>query len=106
MDGLVGIVTVIVVGVVAGGAVVLMKNRSDTLLAQWAEKQHYRILEASFRPIVAKGPFWYASRGQTVFRIIVEDEFGQVRKGWVRLGHWLGGLASEEITVKWDAQTG
>jgi hypothetical protein len=105
MDGLVGILALIVIVVVAGGVGVLMKNRSDTLLAQWAEKRHYRILEASYRPIIAKGLFWYAARGQTVFRIIVEDEFGQVRKGWVRLGHWLGGLASEEITVEWDAQT-
>ena len=104
MESLVVILATMLVAVVAGGAAVLMKSHSETLLARWAEKQRYRILEASFRPIIAKGPFWYASRGQTVFRIVVEDELGQVRKGWVRLGHWLRGLSSDEITVEWDIQ--
>ena len=102
MENLVVTLAAMLIVAIAGGAAFLMKSRSDKLLAQWAEKRHYRLLEASYRPIIAKGPFWYASRGQTVFRIVVEDELGQVRKGWVRLGHWLGGLASDEITVEWD----
>jgi hypothetical protein len=103
MEGLVVTMAATLIAVVAGGAIILMKNRSTELLTQWAEKQHYQLLEASYRPIIAKGPFWYASRGQSVFRIVVEDEWGQVRKGWVRLGHWLGGLASDEIGVKWES---
>lgn len=82
----------------------LMKRRADNLLQAWAAKRHFEILEAHYRPFLDKGPFWYASRGQAVYRVIVRDEFGATRKGWLRLGHWLSGIASSDVTVNWDGQ--
>jgi hypothetical protein len=82
----------------------LMKRRADNLLQEWASKWQFEILEARYRPFLDKGPFWYANRGQAVYRVIVRDELGNSRKGWVRLGHWLSGIASSDVTVKWDGQ--
>lgn len=30
--------------------------------------------------------------------------FGATRKGWIRFGHWLSGIASSDVTVNWDGQ--
>src|SRR5688500_22244 len=54
-------------------------SRSRGLLEQWAAENGYRIIESSYRNLV-RGPFfWTTSKGQTVYRVTVEDASGRRR---------------------------
>ena len=77
-------------------------SRSRSLLEPWAAENGYRIVESSYRNLV-RGPFfWTTSKGQTVYRVTVEDESGRRRSGWVRCGGWFLGLLSDRVDVRWD----
>ena len=78
-------------------------KRADQMLKRWAERNHYDLEEASFR-MFRKGPFWWSSRSQVVYRVAVRGEDGRLRKGWVRLGHWFLGLMQEAVEEKWDEE--
>jgi hypothetical protein len=48
-----------------------------------------------------RGPyFWATTRGQRVFYVTVETGEGQSRTAWLRLGHWLSGTLSRQVSVK------
>jgi hypothetical protein len=49
-----------------------------------------------------RGPFWWSGKGQVVYRVAVRDERGHDWQGWVRCGHWLTGLLSDAVEVRWD----
>ena len=77
-------------------------SRSRSLLEHWADENGYRIVESSYRNFV-RGPFfWTTSKGQTVYRVTIEDRGGRVRSGWVRCGGWWLGLLSDRVQVRWD----
>ena len=77
-------------------------RRSRSRLDQWAAQNGFRIIESSYRNLV-RGPFfWTTSKGQTVYRVTVEDASGRQRSGWVRCGGWFLGLWSDQVTVRWD----
>ena len=79
-------------------------SRSRSLIQEWADENGYRLLDYEYRWI-ARGPFfWTTSKGQTVYRVTIEDGRGNVRKGWVRCGSWLAGLWSHRVDVRWDAE--
>jgi len=76
--------------------------RSNLLLQQWAEQNGYHITEQQYRWFF-KGPFfWTTSRGQTVYSVVVEDDAGRTRRGWVRCGGWWFGLLSSNTEVRWE----
>lgn len=76
-------------------------SRSRDVLDHWAQSHGYRIIEANYSHL--KGPFfWTSSRGQSVYRVVVEDANGQRRTGWVRCGSWLWGIWSDTAEVRWD----
>ncbi len=96
----------VVVAFVVGLAAVLiwgaMFVRSSVILRRWAERNRYTILEARVR-FLRRGPFWWRSTDkQMVFRVAVEDEQGNVRRGYVRCGGLLFGLFSDRADVEWD----
>lgn len=79
-------------------------SRSRSLLEQWAGENGYRIVSSEHRHLV-RGPFfWTTSKGQTVYRVTIEDTGGRLRSGWVRCGSWLAGLLSDKVQVKWDEE--
>jgi hypothetical protein len=72
------------------------------VLDNWATENNLRIVEYERRS-VRTGPFFFTtSRSQVVYRITVEDEAGQVRRGWARCGNPLVGLLSDRVVVQWD----
>jgi hypothetical protein len=79
----------------------LTSNRSQHMLFRWAEENGYQILDYQAK-ILNRGPFFWASKGQLVFRVAVEDAHGTQRTGWVRCGSYWGGIFSYEVDVKWD----
>jgi hypothetical protein len=93
-----------VLGVIAAIGLMLWWtfSRSASLLENWAEKNGYQIISREYRHVF-KGPFfWTSSRGQTVYRITVEDGQGNQRSGWARCGGWFLGLLSDNVSVRWD----
>jgi hypothetical protein len=77
-------------------------QRSSSILENWAASNGYRIVQKEYRN-VARGPFfWTTARGQTVYRVVVEDRNGNTRTGWVRCGSWWLGLFSDDMDVRWD----
>jgi hypothetical protein len=79
-------------------------TRSEDIIHQWASSNDYTLLEAK-QAYLSKGPFfWTTSKGQTVYRITVQDRYGNVLHGWARCGSWFAGLFSNSIEVRWDDQ--
>ena len=57
------------------------RNRSLSILHDWARENGFRIL-SSQRRYLRRGPFWWrSSKGQEVFYVTVEDETGEIRSG-------------------------
>jgi hypothetical protein len=86
------------------GSFYILFSRSRRLLDGWAAEHGYELLRADLRPFL-KGPFFWSSKGQTVYRVLVRDRQGQERAGWVRCGSWLLGLLSDQVEARWDAET-
>ena len=81
---------------------VLVFRRSRRMLEGWAGRNGYELLEAR-RRWVFRGPFWWrTSDQQMVYRIVVQDQAGQVRRGYARVGGWVFGVLTPKIAVKWD----
>jgi hypothetical protein len=76
-------------------------TRSRSFVERWAEKKGYQLLQAEMR-LFRRGPFFWSSKGQTVYRVAVLDEQGRERGGWVRCGHWILGMAVEHVEASWD----
>jgi hypothetical protein len=77
-------------------------GRSQSLLDKWAAANGYRIIRREYRNFF-RGPFfWTSAKGQTVYYVIVEDQVGRTRNGWVRCGGWWMGLLSDHVEVRWD----
>src|SRR5204862_3092721 len=76
--------------------------RAASLLKRWAGRNSYRIIHREHRWFF-QGPFsWNLSNLPVVYRVTVEDQQGNLRGGWVRCGHWLWGLLSDGVEVRWD----
>src|SRR5947209_2918551 len=81
---------------------VLPVVRAASLLKRWAQRNGYRILHREHRWLF-QGPFsWNLSNLPVVYRIRVQDRQGNHRGGWVRCGHWLWGVLSDSVEVRWD----
>jgi hypothetical protein len=85
----------------AAFAMYQLVSRSRYLLTEWAYQNGYELLTAQLRPF-RKGPFWWSSRGQTVYRVEARDQQGNIRTGWVRCGSGLLGVLANVVEVKWD----
>ena len=85
-------------------SVVFHYTRSGILLDLWAAENGYRILERELRRF-RRGPFFFTtSKGQEVYRVVVEDCQGAVRGGYVRCGSWVLGMLSSHVEVRWDPE--
>ena len=77
--------------------------RSKSLLEHWATRNGCKILASEFRWLV-KGPYFLmCSRGQSVYRVKVQDRQGNERSGWVRCGGIFLGPFKDEAAVTWDS---
>jgi hypothetical protein len=104
-DGAGAVLIALLLILLAGASIAWTFARSKSLIQEWADENGYRLLDYQYRWLV-RGPFfWTTSKGQTVYRVTVEDARGNVRKGWVRCGSWLAGLWSHRIDVRWDEDT-
>lgn len=92
---------VVIVGL-ATASMFWHNSRSRELLEHWAEQNGYFILEAKYASLF-RGPFfWTSSKGQTVYRVMVQERNGFTRRDWVRCGSWLWGIWSKQAQASWD----
>ena len=98
---LLGILAIVLVLVSFGW----QSGRSDSMLKQWAGESGFRLINAERRRLL-RGPFFFRSnKGQTVYRVTVEDGNGLTRSGWVRCGGWILGLFTYHVDAIWDDQS-
>ncbi len=77
-------------------------ERANRLLAEWAAKNHFIILNKQHR-FLRRGPYLLrASDDQAVFRVEVQDPRGIVRTAWIRIGSFWTGLFNKKVSVRWD----
>ena len=72
------------------------------MLDRWAQAQKLTLVS-----VVScwffRGPYFFATRGQEVYRITVRDSEGALKAGYARCGgYWLGTL-TDQVDVTWDA---
>jgi hypothetical protein len=71
------------------------------VLQRWADAEGYRIVGRE-RSWGYGSPFaWRTSRHQQVFHVLVEDQHGRRRLGWVQCGSW-GGFNPDQVAVVWE----
>ena len=78
---------------------------SAEMVLNWSKNNGFLLISAKYCWFY-RGPFWLsANKNQAVYRIHVRDSRGQNRSGWVRCGGWFRGLASQDVVVRWDAES-
>ena len=96
-----GLLPVLFIGVLAIVMIALSSGQSKAIIENWAQENRFRIVEQSLAWF--GGPFWLSkSRGQTVYRVTIEDANGTRRSGHVLCGSWWLGTWKDQATVKWD----
>ena len=89
----------LVVAVLAWG----QHSRANQIVRQWAQTTEVELVSAQNR-YLRTGPFFLENvRGQFVFRIVVRDQTGSERTGWLRVGGGLTGVLSAKTKVVWDS---
>ena len=85
--------------------IVAQHVRASCILSRWAAREGLRIFSSEKR-YTRSGPFTSRHRqGQFVFRVFVMDAAGTTRTGWVRIGHAVWGVLSDDVLVVWDDGT-
>jgi hypothetical protein len=83
--------------------IVGMQRRAGRLLYEWAARNGYQILESERRRY-RKGPFFFtSSNNQTIYRVTIQDAYGNIHHGWVRCGSYQLGSWSNNVDVRWDS---
>lgn len=90
----------------AVGAFVLLSvafssRRSHDIIDEWAESKGLTVTSKE-RRMLMKGPFFFASHGQTVYYVTVRNSEGRQRSAYVKCGGFFLGLFSDQIDVRWD----
>jgi hypothetical protein len=77
-------------------------SRANEIVRQWARSNGVELLSAQKR-YLRTGPFLLYARGQFVFRVVVREQGGTERSGWLRVGGWLAGVLSNKAEMVWDS---
>src|SRR5258708_32392107 len=73
----------------------------SAMLQRWVQAQELILLSAESCWFF-KGPYFFTTRGQEVYRITVRDAAGATGTGYARCGgYWLGTL-TDQVEVTWD----
>ena len=74
---------------------------NQILLVSWLRKNGYSLLRKRYVHFW-RGPFFWSSCYQRVYRVAVEDEQGNQKSGLVRLTNYGGAWGTEPVEVIWD----
>ena len=74
------------------------EQRLRGLVDQWAMQSDYRIVECEKRWL-RPGPYWFKSKSQNIYRVVVADARGHQRCAWLRCG---GAFWLDSVDVEWE----
>jgi len=97
--------SLLLVGAFAALAVLLQvrgDQRARGHLDAWAQREGVAIVSATRRWLFTGTFWWRTSRAQRVYAITVADADGREHSGLARVGGWLVGALSSDVTVEWD----
>lgn len=77
----------------------LIAMRCSALIDAWAHRNGWRVV-ARQRRFMRIGPFFFAP-GQPVYRVIFENSLQRRREAFVRVGHHVMSVLSDEVDVEW-----
>jgi hypothetical protein len=101
---IIGLVVFAVVCAVIGLLLIRYVSTPKQILQKWAEKQGMAVQKIERRRWLHRGPFsvWFGqtTTAQHVYRITVQDAHGHVRKGYARIGGFLG--LGDYVKIAWD----
>ena len=95
-NDLIMIVVILGAAVLVGAFTYGFVTRSRQLVQKWAAENGYELLSAQYS-MFFKGPYFWSSRSQAVYRVQVRDREGRLRSGWVRCGGWFAGMLSDRV---------
>lgn len=75
---------------------------ANKIVNRWAQRNGFELVSAQIR-YWQTGPFIFYANGQLVFRIVIRDQTGMQRSGWVLVGSWHSGVLSNHTKVRWDS---
>jgi hypothetical protein len=97
----------ILAGLLLFGAIALASTRwqlrrGREMLESWCSRNGMELVSCGHR-LLFRGPYFWASKGQVVYRIGTRDRSGRLRSGFARCGgYWLG-VFTDQVDVRWDA---
>jgi hypothetical protein len=71
------------------------------MLERWVKAQNLEVTSCECCWFF-KGPFFWSTKGQEVFRFSVRDKDGVVKSGYARCGGYWFGTLSDQVEVRWD----
>ena len=76
-------------------------RRGREMLESWCSRNRMALVSCGHR-LLFRGPYFWASKGQVVYRFSARDTAGRVRSGYARCGgYWLG-IFTDHVDVRWD----
>lgn len=97
---------ILALGLCIGGVyiiVALVKRRRkiiSQMVFRWAQENNVKVL--AHKTLFSRGPFLFKGAPQFVCKIMVEDESGNTKTAWLRLGGVFSGLMRYHVECKWD----
>jgi hypothetical protein len=75
-------------------------EKARDVIDQWAEQEEVTVVSKQF--LFGGGKFFFShSKSQRVYRVVVRNVAGQQRTADIRCGSWIGGMLSDNISVRW-----
>ena len=98
---------VVIVGFLLFGALALwftrwQLGRGREMLESWCRRSGLDLTSCAHR-LLFRGPYFWSSKGQVVFRFTARDTAGRARSGYARYGGFWIGVFTEQVDVSWDA---
>jgi hypothetical protein len=97
----------LIIGVILFGALALwftrwQLRRGREMLESWCRRSRLDLTSCGHR-LLFRGPYFWASKGQVIFRFSARDTVGRIRSGYARCGGFWLGIFTEQVDVSWDA---
>ncbi len=75
-------------------------QKARDVIDQWAEQEGVSVISKQY--LFNGGKFFFShSKSQRVYRVVVQTGQGQQRTADIRCGSWIGGMLSDNLSVRW-----
>ena len=89
------IVVILGIAIVSASA---RENRMSGMVENWAREGGYQLISCE-QPWFSSGPYWFKSKSQRIYKVLVIDQAGHRRCAWLRCS---GMFWSTNVDVEWE----